>query len=43
MRQSGARAQLISEVDTAYPGPDPSVYAFTKVATQRNIYRVPVQ
>jgi hypothetical protein len=26
----------------AFPGPDPSVYAFTKVATHRNIYRVPV-
>ena len=25
----------------ACPGPDPSVYAFTKVATHRNIYRVP--
>ncbi len=24
------------------PGPNPSVYAFMKVATQRNIYRVPV-
>lgn len=26
----------------AFPGPDPSVYAFTRIATQRNIYRVPV-
>jgi len=25
-----------------YPGPNPSIYAFTKLATQRNIYRVPV-
>jgi len=25
-----------------FPGPNPVVYAFTKVATQRNIYRVPV-
>jgi hypothetical protein len=34
-------AQLISE-DSVFPGPDPSVYAFMKVSTQRNIYRVPV-
>ena len=26
----------------AFPGPNPSIYAFTKIATQRNIYRVPV-
>jgi eukaryotic-like serine/threonine-protein kinase len=35
-------AQLISEKDNVFPGPNPSSYAFTKVATQRNIYRVPV-
>ncbi len=35
-------AQLISKDNNAYPGPNPSVYAFTKVTTQRNIYRVPV-
>jgi Tol biopolymer transport system component len=35
-------ARLISEQDYVFPGPNPSVYAFTKVATQRNIYRVPV-
>ena len=34
-------ARLVSE-DSVYPGPDPSIYAFTQVATQRNIYRVPV-
>ncbi len=34
-------AQLISE-ESVWPGPNPSIYAFTKVATQRNIYRVPV-
>jgi serine/threonine protein kinase/Tol biopolymer transport system component len=34
-------ARLISE-DDVFPGPNPSIYAFTKVATQRNIYRVPV-
>ncbi len=34
-------AQLLAEQDI-YPGPHPSIYAFTKVATQRNIYRVPV-
>ena len=35
-------AQLISDKDNVFPGPNPSIYAFTKVATQRNIYRVPV-
>jgi eukaryotic-like serine/threonine-protein kinase len=35
-------ARLISEDDSAYPGPDPSIYAFTKVTTQRNIYSVSV-
>jgi hypothetical protein len=35
-------ARLISEEERVFPGPDPSIYAFTKVATQRNIYRVPV-
>ena len=34
-------ARLISEA-SVFPGPDPSIYTFTKVATQRNIYRVPV-
>jgi dipeptidyl aminopeptidase/acylaminoacyl peptidase len=34
-------AQLISATDV-YPGPNPSIYAFVKVSTQRNIYRVPV-
>ena len=34
-------ARLVSE-HSVYPGPNPSIYAFTKVATQRNIYRVPV-
>jgi len=28
--------------EQVFPGPNPSVYAFMKVATQRNIYRVPV-
>jgi hypothetical protein len=37
--QPGAR--LVSE-GRVYPGPDPSIYAFTKVTAQRNIYRVPV-
>jgi hypothetical protein len=35
-------ARLIPEPE-AFAGPNPSVYAFTKVATQRNIYRIPVQ
>jgi hypothetical protein len=34
-------ARVIVE-PAAIPGPNPSIYAFTKVATQRNIYRVPV-
>ncbi|OFW25943.1 MAG: hypothetical protein A3H97_12485 [Acidobacteria bacterium RIFCSPLOWO2_02_FULL_65_29] len=34
-------ARLISE-ESVFPGPDPSIYAFMKVAAQRNIYRVPV-
>ena len=34
-------ARLVSE-ESVYPGPNPSIYAFTKVSTQRNIYRVPV-
>ena len=33
--------RLVSAQDV-YPGPDPSIYAFVKVSTQRNIYRVPV-
>ena len=35
-------ARLVS-TETIYPGPHPSMYAFTKLTTQRNIYRVPVQ
>jgi hypothetical protein len=35
-------ARLISEQDRPVPGPNPSTYAFAKVSTQRNIYRVPV-
>jgi Tol biopolymer transport system component len=35
-------ARLVSEDGDVYPGPDPSIYAFTKITTQRNIYRVPV-
>ena len=34
-------ARLVSE-ESVFPGPNPSIYAFTKVTTQRNIYRVPV-
>jgi hypothetical protein len=36
-----AGARLVSE-EYVYPGPNPSIYAFVKVSTQRNIYRVPV-
>jgi eukaryotic-like serine/threonine-protein kinase len=34
-------ARLIPQRE-AFAGPSPSLYAFTRVATQRNIYRVPV-
>jgi Tol biopolymer transport system component len=34
-------AQRIADAG-AFTGPNPSAYAFSKVATQRNIYRVPV-
>jgi Tol biopolymer transport system component len=34
-------ARLISEA-SVFPGPNPSIYAFMKVSTHRNIYRVPV-
>jgi hypothetical protein len=36
-------ARLVSDEPNVFPGADPSVYAFTRVATQRNIYRVSVQ
>jgi eukaryotic-like serine/threonine-protein kinase len=35
-------ARLISEEERVFPGPNPSIYAFVKVSTQRNIYRVPL-
>jgi hypothetical protein len=35
-------ARLISTEENVSPGPNPSIYAYTRVATQRNIYRVPV-
>jgi hypothetical protein len=35
-------ARLVSDEPNVFPGPDPSIYAFTKITTQRNIYRVPV-
>ena len=35
-------ARLVSDEANVFPGPNPSIYAFTKVTTQRNIYRVPV-
>ena len=34
-------ATLVSDQEV-YPGPDPSIYAFTKVTSHRNIYRVHV-
>jgi hypothetical protein len=36
-------ARLVSAAEWVFPGPDPSIYAFMRVSTQRNIYRVPVQ
>lgn len=33
--------RLILEPE-AFPGPTPSIYAFTKVTTHRNIYRIPL-
>ena len=35
-------ARLVSDEANVFAGPDPSIYAFTKITTQRNIYRVPV-
>jgi len=34
-------ARLVS-AERVYPGPNPSLYAFTKLTAQRNIYRVPI-
>jgi dipeptidyl aminopeptidase/acylaminoacyl peptidase len=34
-------ARLVAEKDV-YPGPNPSVYAYVRVSTQRNIYSVPL-
>ena len=34
-------AVLVSD-GVVFPGPNPQVYAYMKVSTQRNIYRVPV-
>ena len=36
-------ARLIAEQGRTVPGPNPSLYAFVKVSTQRNIYRVHVR
>jgi serine/threonine protein kinase/Tol biopolymer transport system component len=36
-------ARLISGQERTFPGPNPSVYAFMKLSTQRNIYRIPVR
>ena len=35
-------ARLVTTEEHAFPGPNLSTYAFMKVSTQRNIYRVPV-
>ena len=35
------RQDATGTVGNVWPGPNPSVYAFTKVATHRNIYRIP--
>jgi len=39
---ASAGARLISD-GLVYPGPTPGTYAYTKTATERNIYRVPVE
>jgi WD40 repeat protein len=36
-------ARLVTTEEHAFPGPNLSTYAFMKVSTQRNIYRVPIQ
>jgi serine/threonine protein kinase/Tol biopolymer transport system component len=36
-------ARLIAEQERMVPGPNPATYAYVKVSTQRNIYRIPVQ
>ncbi len=36
-------ARVVSRQERTFPGPDPAVYVFMKVSTQRNIYRVPVR
>ena len=36
-------ARLVSKQERTFPGPDPAVYAFMKLSTQRNIFRVPVR
>ena len=36
-------ARLVSDEDGAFPGPNPSIYTFTRRTTLRNIYRVPVR
>ena len=36
-------ARLVSEQEGTFPSTNPSVYAFMKVSTQRNIYKIPVQ
>ena len=40
----GAFGRAITfSTNTDVPGPNPSVYAFVKISTQRNIYRVPIR
>lgn len=36
-------ARVVSKQERTFPGPDPAAYAFMRVTTQRNIYRVPVR
>ena len=31
------------DVPTVVPGPSPDVYAFSRITSQRNLYRIPVQ
>ena len=34
-------AQVIEEEDV-FPGPSPSIYAFTRKTTRRNLYKIPL-
>jgi hypothetical protein len=33
---------IVIQHDSIAPGPDPSIYVFTKTDLQRNLYRIPL-